>query len=201
MKKSLPINVYDHKKRLSKALKRQLHILEQSKQNDERRSDFYISIGWLYDQSALKSSGKRHFFQFKAIQFFKKAARSKNKDVKFQGLRGLGTVLLHQNKLSSALNFYKKAYALKKNFHICNDLGNIYQKLGKHSKALKFYKKALVDIKNKQGGEMMAIPLFNLIKLNKKMSKTSNNKKYFDLLKKISRNSQFTRQLIKKLEI
>lgn len=200
MKKLIPVNIYHHKKQLDETLKKSLHILEQFKQNDERRGDFYISIGWLYDQLALKSLGKRLSLQSKAIQFFKKAIRSKDKEVKFQGLRGLATVFLHQNELRTALNFYKKAYALKNNFHIYNDLGNVYQKLGEYSKASNLYKKALVNIENKQGGAMAAIPLFNLIKLNEKMNKISDNKKYLKLLKKISKNSQFARQLLKNLK-
>ena len=197
--KESSLKIRSQKKQLEKDLKKQLFILNQFKQNAQIKENLYLSIGWLYDQLALKDSKKRYLFQAKAIQFFKKAIKSKDKEVKFQGLRGLATVLLHQKKFKNALNFYNKAYLLKKNFHIYNDLGNIYQKMGQHPKALKFYKMALNAIKNKKDKEILAIPLFNLIKLSEKMNKKSEAKNYTHLLKKISKNSSFAKELFEKI--
>ena len=157
-----------------------------------------IQLGWLYDQWALsdkrKDAKKKH--QNLAKKYFRSAMTDKKE--KRQAIRGLGTVLMHEGNYQKSLRYYKESYKIKKDFDTCNDLGNLYQKIGKYKLATRYYKKSLNFIRNK---EESAIPLFNLVKINKKTGDNKNKKddKYLEKLKKLSKKSELAKAVLLKL--
>ena len=169
------------------------------KQIDKKSQEIfrvYLLLGWLYDQWALKIKDKssRSQYQDKAKKYFRKSI--KNKKTEQEALRGMGTVLMHQEKISQALKYYKKAHSLKSGFDTYNDLGNIYRRLNKDELAVSFYKKAFSLSKNK---EKSAIPLFNLIIINKKMNNQREGEKYSAVLKRLAEKSKLARLMLDKL--
>jgi tetratricopeptide (TPR) repeat protein len=170
--------------------------LEQFNKKDEGIFRIYLLLGWLYDQWALKIKEKllRNQYQNEAKKYFRKSI--KNGKFKQEAFRGIGTVLMHQEKISQALEYYKKAHSLKKDFSTYNDLGNIYRRLNKDKLAISFYKKAFFLNKNK---EKSAIPLFNLIIVNRKLNNQKEGKKYLKILKKLAKKSKLAETTLSRL--
>ena len=153
-------------------------------------------MGWFYDQWALKIRDKtlRSQYQDEAKKYFRKSI--KNKKTEQEALRGIGTVLMHQEKISQALKYYKKAHNLKKDFSTYNDLGNIYRRLNKDKLSVSYYKKAFSLSKNK---EKSAIPLFNLIVINKKLNNQKEEEKYLEILERLAEKSEFAELMLNRL--
>lgn len=172
---------------------------EYLKQIDKKSQEIfrvYLLLGWFYDQWALKIRDKtlRSQYQDEAKKYFRKSI--KNKKTEQEALRGIGTVLMHQEKISQALKYYKKAHNLKKDFSTYNDLGNIYRRLNKDKLSVSYYKKAFSLSKNK---EKSAIPLFNLIVINKKLNNQKEEEKYLEILERLAEKSEFAELMLNRL--
>jgi len=165
---------------------------------DKRIFKIYLLLGWLYDQWSLsiKEESSRSQYQNKAKVYFKKSI--KNEKNKREALRGIGTVLMHQEKISEALKYYRRAHNLKRDFSTYNDLGNIYRRLKRDKLAIFYYKKAFSLSKNKGKS---AIPLFNLVVINKRLNNQKDVKKYLKILEKLARKSKFAGLMLDKLNI
>lgn len=161
-------------------------------------SEMNLYFGWLYDQWALtiKNKDKIREYQNKARNYFEKAL--KPKETKLRAIRALATLLMHQKNYKESLELYKKSLSLgkDKDFHIYNDLGNIYQKLKKNSLAFGYYQKALKMAKN---DEEKIGPLYNLIQLSRKLNKDKQKAKYLKQFRRISKRSLIAKSLLKKL--
>lgn len=170
--------------------------LEQIGKKDEEIFRIYILLGWLYDQWALiiKENYSRNQYQNEAKRYFRKSI--KNEKAKQEALRGIGTVLMHQEKISRALKYYKRAHNLKKNFSTYNDLGNIYRRSNKDGLAISYYKKAFLLSENK---EKSSIPLFNLIIINRKLNNHEAEEKYLKVLRRLAKKSKFAETMLDKL--
>lgn len=169
---------------------------KQTDKKDQEIFRIYLLLGWFYDQWALKIRNKslRSQYQDKAKKYFRKSI--KNEKTKQEAFRGVGTVLMHQEKISEALKYYKKAHNLKKDFSTYNDLGNIYRRLNKDKLAISFYKKAFSLSKKK---EKSAIPLFNLIIINKKLNNQKEEEKHLEILKRLAKKSKFAGLMLDRL--
>jgi tetratricopeptide (TPR) repeat protein len=169
------------------------------KQVDKKSEEIfkiYLLLGWLYDQWALKISDKslRSQYQDKAKKYFRK--NIKNEKNKQETFRGMGTVLMHQEKMSEALKYYKKAHNLKRNFSTYNDLGNIYRRLKKDKLAIAYYRKAFLLSRNK---EKSAIPLSNLIIINRKLNDKEKREEYLRILKRLAKKSKLAELMLDRL--
>lgn len=166
---------------------------------NKNNNDCYVfnQLGWAYDQQALitKDINKQKQYQLKARQYFKLAYS--NKDTKKEAVRGIATVLMHQQQYDEALKYYKQAHKIEKDFDTYNDLGNIYQKINKDQIAIKYYKQALKMTKNK---DALAIPLLNLILINKKLKNIKEKDKYLSRLRNLSKKSQLAENLLKNVQ-
>ena len=138
-----------------------------SREDQARKGDVYIKLGWSYDQAALtiKSSQRRAAFQKKAVAYFKKAR--KYDEVSF--LRGMGTVCHHRHDPRGALLYYQKALATNPrdpSFH--NDIGNAYRRWGEISvrkrdefnKLAEFYYKKAIKLTH--ASRLKLSPIINL---------------------------------------
>lgn len=169
--------------------------LKSSKEDKKEIFEIYVLLGWLYDQWALVSNDSlKGKYQRQAKKYFKSSV--KNKDTKQESIRGLATVLMHQDKLLDSLKYYKKAHNLRKNFNTYNDLGNIYRKLRKNKLSVSFYEKALSKTGNK---EESSISLYNLVMINRDLNNQKKEKEYFNILNNLAKNSSFARIMLDRL--
>ena len=163
----------------------------------EEQSRLYVLLGRLCDQLALgtKSKPRRVSLQKEAKGYFEKALS--DRDIRWQAMRGLATLLMHQRKYTESLKLYRKTFQFKKSLQSYNDLGNIYQKLGKNKLAFKYYKKALSFKKER---ESLPAPLYNLVRLSRKMGLKSAEGRYLRELSSLSKKSLLAKKLLKRLE-
>ncbi len=170
--------------------------LKQIDKKSEEIFKIYLLLGWLYDQWALILTNKslQGRYQNRAKKYFRKSVKSKK--TKQEAFRGIGTVLMHQEKKSEALKYYKKAHNLKRNFSTYNDLGNIYRRLKKVKLAIAYYRKAFLLSKNK---EKSVIPLSNLIIINRKLNDKGKEGEYLGILKRLAKKSKLARLMLDRL--
>lgn len=170
--------------------------LKQVNERDNKIFRIYLLLGWLYDQWALRVRKKslRNKYQKKAKEYFKISV--KNKNTKQEALRGIATVLMHQEKLSEALGYYKKAHSLKKDFDTHNDLGNIYRRLNKNNLSVSFYRKSFSLSENK---EESSIPLFNLIIISRILNNQKEEKRYLEILKRLAKKLELAKVMLSRL--
>lgn len=160
----------------------------------------FIALGWIHDQIAIKKKvPNRYQVRIKAENYFNRVTQSKNKLNKFQALRGLATICLHQGKFQKALKIYKQALRIKKDGSIHNDLGNIYKIIKDYKKAFIFYKKVIEDKESQSDKDIMSITLLHLIKITKKLNKLNEHKKYLSIIKNFSPQSKLAKIVFNKL--
>ncbi len=106
-------------------------------------------LGLAYDQQALliKDKKERSKAQKNAKKYFKLLIKyNENSE---DGYRGLGLVLLHQNRLKESMKFYKEAININpKNYSTYLSIGNVYRAEKKYKNACEWYKKSMKDENN-----------------------------------------------------
>jgi tetratricopeptide (TPR) repeat protein len=141
-----------------------LRKLNRLPKNDPLRGNILITLGWIFDQRALKSKLRKRL-QRRAKFYFRQALRYKQN--KREALRGLATVLMHEGHYKRALALYQKAHSIKRDADTFNDLGNIFRKMGRVEQALQYYKKSLMAAKKTRNDFLVEIAKKNLALLGK----------------------------------
>lgn len=99
-----------------------LRKLKSLPKNDPTRGTVLITLGWIFDQRALKSKPRKQL-QKKAKFYFRQALR--HKASKREALRGLAMVFMHEGKYARALAYCEKAHRIEKSAETYNDFGNL----------------------------------------------------------------------------